>query len=91
MKALVLSGGGARGAYEAGLVCGLANAGERFDLVCGTSIGAINASFSCSGLAPGPGATLEVHRKPQSHQPDSTGLARSGVCHRLPGFFEAPT
>jgi NTE family protein len=45
MKALVLSGGGARGAYEAGVLVGLANSGERFDLVCGTSIGAINASF----------------------------------------------
>jgi NTE family protein len=45
VKALVLSGGGARGAYEAGVLCGLADAGERFDLVCGTSIGAINASF----------------------------------------------
>jgi len=50
MKALVLSGGGARGAYEAGVLCGLANAGERFDLVCGTSIGAINASFLAQDL-----------------------------------------
>lgn len=50
MKALVLSGGGARGAYEAGVLCGLSDAGERFDLVCGTSIGAINASFLALGL-----------------------------------------
>ena len=40
MKALVLSGGGARGAYEAGVACGLVAAGEQFDLVCSTSIGA---------------------------------------------------
>ncbi len=52
VKALVLSGGGARGAYEAGVLCGLANAGERFDLVCGTSIGAINASFLVQDLLP---------------------------------------
>jgi len=45
MRALVLTGGGARGAYEAGVIQGLAAQGESFDLVCGTSIGAINASF----------------------------------------------
>jgi predicted acylesterase/phospholipase RssA len=45
MKALVLTGGGARGAYEAGVVKGLVDAGQTFDLVCGTSIGAINAAF----------------------------------------------
>lgn len=50
--ALVLSGGGARGAYEAGVLrylrTELADAlGEqpRLDIVCGTSIGAINACF----------------------------------------------
>jgi NTE family protein len=50
--ALVLSGGGARGAYEAGVIRYLR--GElaealgvqpRIDLVCGTSIGAVNACF----------------------------------------------
>ena len=45
MKALVLTGGGALGAYEAGAICGLAESGQAFDLVCGTSIGAINAAF----------------------------------------------
>ncbi len=44
MKALVLTGGGARGAYEAGVIKGLAES-QDFDLVCGTSIGAINAAF----------------------------------------------
>lgn len=52
MKALVLTGGGARGAYEAGVVRGLADAGEAFDLVCGTSIGAINAAFYAQDLLP---------------------------------------
>jgi NTE family protein len=53
--ALVLSGGGARGAYEAGVVSylrgELADAlGEQphLDLVCGTSIGAVNACFVAS-------------------------------------------
>ncbi|HSN16322.1 MAG TPA: patatin-like phospholipase family protein, partial [Anaeromyxobacteraceae bacterium] len=50
--ALVLSGGGARGAYEAGVIRyirgPLAEAlGEqpRIDILCGTSIGAVNACF----------------------------------------------
>jgi predicted acylesterase/phospholipase RssA len=49
-KALVLSGGGNRGAYEAGAIVALADkAGLRdgqpldYDLVCGTSIGALNS------------------------------------------------
>lgn len=52
-SALVLSGGGARGAYQAGLVGALAaTAGiadgtplAPYDLVCGTSIGALNGWF----------------------------------------------
>lgn len=44
-KALVLSGGGARGAYEAGVVSQLYANGETFDIICGTSIGAINGSL----------------------------------------------
>jgi NTE family protein len=50
--ALVLSGGGARGAYEAGVVSWLRDAlpralgrQPRIDLLCGTSIGAVNACF----------------------------------------------
>lgn len=48
---LVLGGGGARGAYEAGVLAGLAEIlGPRcrrgpFDVVCGTSVGAINAAW----------------------------------------------
>jgi NTE family protein len=48
MKALVLSGGGARGAYEAGVASALLER-EDFDLVCGVSIGAINAALICTG------------------------------------------
>lgn len=50
--ALVLSGGGARGAYEAGVVSWLRDElpralgrQPRIDLFCGTSIGAVNACF----------------------------------------------
>lgn len=45
MKALILSGGGALGAFEAGVVKAFKDRGESFDLVCGTSIGAMNAAF----------------------------------------------
>ena len=42
--ALILSGGGARGAYEVGVFKALKEHGVIFDLVIGTSIGAINAA-----------------------------------------------
>jgi predicted acylesterase/phospholipase RssA len=47
-RALVLSGGGARGAYEAGVVTALFER-EDFDIICGTSIGAINAAVAAQG------------------------------------------
>lgn len=49
--ALVLSGGGARGAYEAGIIHYIRTMLPResrdrvFDLVCGSSVGALNACF----------------------------------------------
>jgi len=47
--ALVLAGGGARGAYEAGALAALAPAlaarGESLDIIVGTSIGALNGAF----------------------------------------------
>jgi NTE family protein len=44
MKALVLSGGGARGAYQAGVIRRLADQGSRWDLIAGVSVGAVNAA-----------------------------------------------
>jgi NTE family protein len=50
--ALVLPGGGARGAYEAGalsvLLPALAARGETVSIICGTSVGAINAAHVAS-------------------------------------------
>jgi NTE family protein len=47
--ALVLAGGGARGAYELGVLSALLPAlekrGERPDIIVGTSVGALNAAF----------------------------------------------
>lgn len=50
IRALILSGGGARGAYEAGVAAALA---ERlhFDIVCGTSIGGVNGFAVAQGMA----------------------------------------
>jgi len=55
--ALVLSGGGARGAFQAGIICALAERGHIADgqplhpygLVCGSSIGTLNAWFVSTG------------------------------------------
>src|SRR5690349_9792252 len=50
--AVVLPGGGTRGAYEAGalsvLLPVLQARGERVDIICGTSVGAINAALLAS-------------------------------------------
>lgn len=60
-RALVFSGGGARGAYEAGVVRFLIEELPRqlghpveFDIVCGTSVGAIHACFLGATAHQGP-------------------------------------
>lgn len=47
--ALVLSGGGSRGAYEAGAWQALSELGKTFDIVTGTSVGAINGAMVVQG------------------------------------------
>lgn len=49
-RALILSGGGARGAYQAGVLKYLNQMEWEPDLVCGTSVGAINATAIGCGL-----------------------------------------
>ena len=45
-KALVLCGGGAKGAYQAGVIKALYDRGiNKFNSIAGTSIGAINGYF----------------------------------------------
>lgn len=45
--ALVLEGGGAKGAYQIGAIKALYERGYKFKAIVGTSIGAINAAFLC--------------------------------------------
>src|SRR5260370_34261675 len=47
--ALVLSGGGAKGAYEAGVAAGLVERGLTIRLVAGSSAGAPNAAMIADG------------------------------------------
>ena len=46
--ALVLAGGGSLGSYQVGAIEALEELGYEFDIVTGTSIGAINACFVCN-------------------------------------------
>ena len=49
-RALVLTGGGARGSFQAGVWKYLTQIGWEPDIICGTSIGAINAAAIGSGM-----------------------------------------
>jgi NTE family protein len=56
--AIILSGGGARGAYEVGVLwylfdelTRLRGAAPRVDVICGTSVGAINSAYLAAHLA----------------------------------------
>ncbi len=49
-RALVLAGGGARGSFQAGVWKYLTQIGWEPDIICGTSIGAINAAAIGSGM-----------------------------------------
>ena len=48
-RALVLGGGGARGAYEIGVWQALREIGWQFDIVTGTSVGSINGAIFATG------------------------------------------
>lgn len=48
-RALVMPGGGGRGAYQVGVAKALYESGLKFDMAFGTSIGAINAAFLAQG------------------------------------------
>jgi NTE family protein len=66
-RALVFSGGGARGAYEAGVVRYLVEelpkrTGRpvKFDILCGTSVGAIHACYMAATAQQGPSRGIQL-------------------------------
>ena len=89
--ALVLSGGGARGAYQAGVLRGLVEegflggAGGRFDILVGSSAGAINAAVLASGADDPAAAALQLERLWQEieasdvYRTDVTSLGTTGA------------
>ena len=60
LNALVLQGGGALGAYQAGAFAALDEAGFSFDWIAGISIGAINAALICGNRRQDRVAALET-------------------------------
>jgi NTE family protein len=77
---LVLSGGGAKGAYQVGVLKALLGAGTRIDAVAGASIGALNAGI----LASAPSLQVGVARMEELW----LALANcSPLQHNLPAYF----
>lgn len=62
--ALVLSGGGARGAYEAGVWQALSELGIEIDIVTGASVGSINGAMVCQGDLD---ATVSLWKEIETH------------------------
>jgi NTE family protein len=56
---LIMQGGGSLGAYECGVYKGLSRHGIKFDIVAGTSIGAINAGIIAGSKSEEPAKDLE--------------------------------
>jgi NTE family protein len=56
---LVMQGGGSLGAYEGGVFKSLDKHHIKFDILAGTSVGAINAGIICGSKSDNPAATLE--------------------------------
>lgn len=73
--ALVLSGGGSRGAYEAGVWQALTDLGISIDIVTGSSVGAINGAMICQGSLED---TVNLWREIETHMvfdvPEDSGL-----------------
>jgi len=76
-KALVLQGGGALGAYQAGVYAGVADRQRELDWVAGVSIGAVNAALIAGNL---PGKRVERLR-------EFWDLVSSGPTQRLPTWL----
>src|SRR6201988_5445318 len=82
---LVLQGGGALGAYQAGVFEALSNAGIEPDWVIGTSIGAINGAL-IAGNAPGQ-RVRRLREFWQGLASDSAGGNLTTLVQGVPGLF----
>ena len=91
---LILSGGGARAAYQVGVLQALValrrthpelGSGNPFDILCGTSAGAINATALACGADDFDGAVDQLaqvwhhFRAEQVYRADAIGVLRSGA------------
>jgi NTE family protein len=96
---LVLQGGGALGAYQAGVYQALQEAGIEPDWVIGTSIGAINGSLIAGNEVKNRLPALQEFWKRMAYKsqlydwPGWEGVAQSTstiqtIKHGIPGFFE---
>ena len=72
MLGLALEGGGAKGAYEIGAYRALTELGYHFDVICGVSIGAINAALLAQGDCEPP-MTICSLRRTKAFWKSSTG------------------
>ena len=94
LAALVLSGGGARAAYQVGvleafadlrLACGAQGEGNPFPVICGTSAGAVNASAlacGCDNFDATVRVLADIWRNfsvEQVYHADSVSMLRSGA------------
>lgn len=83
--ALVLCGGASRGALEVGFYKRLFELGVRFDMILGTSIGALNGAYIAGGMSP-----AELARLWQDFRiGQAVSLNWSWLLHpyRQPGFY----
>jgi len=93
---LVLSGGGAKGAYHAGVVKALAEMGTAVDAVAGASIGALNGAVLASAPSLADGAarleelwnTLASEPPLRHNMPAYLKLALAGGLALAPGRFD---
>ena len=79
-RALILCGGGSRGAFQAGVLKYLDEKGWLPDLICGASVGAVNAVAIGSGMTPDQIATLWKHF-------DRRKIYRIALAKHLRSFF----
>jgi NTE family protein len=83
--ALVLCGGGSRGAMEVGFYQALTECGIKVDFILGSSIGALNGAFIAAGMSPS--ELVQLWREFRLSRALSVNWAWLLHPRRRPGFF----